>query len=305
MKQHFSLSVIFAFLLGALLFGTHFVFGFIEPTQTPPLSNVPTPLNTGSTGQSKAGGLILNTGGAVNGLIVDKGNVGIGIVNPPSLLSVGALAGSGSLRDLVTLGATGTSNWHDNDEYRLIFGYLNTGWKLGGISISAPVGMRKLNFYVADFNQFSLPATPKMVINHDGNVGIGATNPSEKLEVAGNVKASAFFYSSDERLKTTIRPIGNALEKVRKLTGVYFKWKESGAEQIGLLAQDVEEVFPETVATDPKNGYKSVQYGNLIAPLIESVKELDQEVTTLQLQNLVLEKKIEEMEEILNKLKTR
>ncbi len=88
MNTRLSPSVILSFLLGALLFGSRFVFSFTEPTSTPPLENVSAPLNTGSTGQSKAGGLILNTGGATNGLIVQSGRVGIGTANPSQTLHV-------------------------------------------------------------------------------------------------------------------------------------------------------------------------------------------------------------------------
>ena len=62
--------------------------GWTEPSATPPDGNVPAPLNVGGEGQAKSGGLILNTGGAANGLIVDKGNVGIGISNPNGRLHI-------------------------------------------------------------------------------------------------------------------------------------------------------------------------------------------------------------------------
>lgn len=55
-----------------------YVVAWQEPTQAPPGGNVPAPLNVGPTGQSKAGGLILNTGGAEYGLIVDRGNTKVG-----------------------------------------------------------------------------------------------------------------------------------------------------------------------------------------------------------------------------------
>ena len=57
----------------------YIVLAWTEPTQAPPGGNVPTPLNTGNVGQSKEGGLILNTGGAAMGLIVQSGKVGIGL----------------------------------------------------------------------------------------------------------------------------------------------------------------------------------------------------------------------------------
>ncbi|MFH1780668.1 MAG: hypothetical protein ABH841_01555 [Candidatus Nealsonbacteria bacterium] len=57
---------------------TFYVVAWTEPSQAPPAGNVAAPLNSGNVGQSKEGGLILNTGGAVNGLIIDKGNLCIG-----------------------------------------------------------------------------------------------------------------------------------------------------------------------------------------------------------------------------------
>jgi hypothetical protein len=86
---------------------------------------------------------------------------------------------------------------------------------------------------------------------------------------------------SDERLKTDIRPIENALERVDKLKGVYYHWKdenEDKTQQIGLIAQDVQKQFPELVNTD-KNGILSVDYPKLTAILIECVKELKQKLT--------------------------
>ena len=62
--------------------------GWVEPIVAPPGGNADAPLNTGSTGQSKSGGLILNTGGAANGLIVSSGNVGIGITEPRTPLEI-------------------------------------------------------------------------------------------------------------------------------------------------------------------------------------------------------------------------
>ena len=115
-----------------------------------------------------------------------------------------------------------------------------------------------------------------------GRVGIGTANPGEKLEVAGNVKASAFLYSSDIRLKKNIKKIPDALGKILKLEGVSFEWNENNKEDVGLIAQDVEKVFSELVSTDKNTGLKSVQYGNLVAPLIESIKQQQQQIEALR-----------------------
>lgn len=71
---------------------------WVEPSIAPPGGNISTPLNVGSTGQSKSGGLILNTGGATNGLIVSSGNVGIGTTSPTAKLHIGGVAGVDGIR---------------------------------------------------------------------------------------------------------------------------------------------------------------------------------------------------------------
>jgi len=129
------------------------------------------------------------------------------------------------------------------------------------------------------------------LIVENGNVGIGTTNPGERLEVNGNVKASAFWYSSDINLKQNIQNIPNALQKIQQLNGVYFQWKESGKDGVGVIAQDIEKVFPELVATDPNTGLKSVSYGNLVAPLIEAIKEQQKQIDELKAEIEVLKGK--------------
>lgn len=96
--------------------------------------------------------------------------------------------------------------------------------------------------------------------------------------------------SSDERSKKEIKTIPGALEKVTQLRGVNYKWKDDSKDertQMGLIAQEVEEIFPEIVHTD-QNGYKSLAYSQLISALIESIKELNA-------QNKELNKKIDSL----------
>lgn len=69
---------------------------FTEPSTTPPNADAYAPLSTSPTAQAKVGGLLLNTGGASNGLIVQTGNVGIGVVSPTQKLDVaGYVNGTG------------------------------------------------------------------------------------------------------------------------------------------------------------------------------------------------------------------
>jgi hypothetical protein len=111
------------------------------------------------------------------------------------------------------------------------------------------------------------------------NVGIGMANPDPRftLQVAGNMCTTGDVLAmSDRRLKDDLLPIGSALEKIRGLTGyTYFRNDlMDDKRRAGVIAQDVEKVFPEAVM-DLESGYKSVAYPNLIALLIQGIKELD------------------------------
>jgi alpha-tubulin suppressor-like RCC1 family protein len=101
-------------------------------------------------------------------------------------------------------------------------------------------------------------------------------NPSTgDLTAGGNITAL-----SDRTLKSNITTISDALNKVVSLRGVEFDWIESGGHGIGVIAQEVEEVIPEVVLTHM--GLKSVAYGNLIAVLIEAIKDQDKRIKLLE-----------------------
>lgn len=88
--------------------------------------------------------------------------------------------------------------------------------------------------------------------------------------------ATTVSCSSDSRLKTDIQPLSSALDSIVRLQGVSYRMKDpqtGGRKFIGLVAQDVEPVFPEMVSTDD-NGFKQLDYGAFVSPLIEAVKEL-------------------------------
>lgn len=114
-----------------------------------------------------------------------------------------------------------------------------------------------------------------------GSMGIGTITPSESLHVIGNILTSGTVtQASDRRLKKDIRPIENALDKIGMIEGVSYEWKENQkhhqGRELGVIAQDVEKVFPEAVRTD-KSGLKAVSYSALVSPLINAVKELKAE----------------------------
>ncbi|MBI4947766.1 MAG: tail fiber domain-containing protein [Bacteroidetes bacterium] len=125
-----------------------------------------------------------------------------------------------------------------------------------------------------------------------GNVGIGTTSPTYKLHVIGKIKTDDIDETSDERLKKNIVTIDNALTKVETIRGVYFNWRSDEykdrnfdtTKQIGVIAQEIEKIIPEVVSTDA-DGYKSVEYSKLVGLLIEAIKELKIENTTLKDEN--------------------
>lgn len=96
------------------------------------------------------------------------------------------------------------------------------------------------------------------------------------------IRANAFLYRSDRRLKKDITLLSGSLDKILQLHGYSYLLRSDNRKDIGIIAQEVEGVFPELVHTDPETGMKSVEYANLIAPLIEAVKEQQEEIDTLR-----------------------
>ena len=123
----------------------------------------------------------------------------------------------------------------------------------------------------------------------------------------GDVHATAFHEDSDARYKKKIEPINNAHQLVEQLNGVFFNWKTEEFEhkgfddsrQIGFIAQEVEAILPELVATD-EDGYKSVDYAKITAVLVQAFKEQQTEIEQLKAENekyAALEEKIVLLEE--------
>lgn len=86
---------------------------------------------------------------------------------------------------------------------------------------------------------------------------------------------------SDERLKTDIHRLENPTENILKLRGVAFNWKQNNQPDVGLVAQDVQKVYPQLVRSEA--GHLQVDYQKLVAPLIESVRELNERIRILEL----------------------
>ncbi len=129
---------------------------------------------------------------------------------------------------------------------------------------------------------------------HSGNDGPGSGLDADLLD---GKNSSYFQPASDERLKTDIQPITNALDKVLALQGVSFIWNEKAEEisakretlagrEIGLIAQQVAEVVPEVILdwieTEDGEKYKTVDTARMVALLVEAIKELNAKVAAIE-----------------------
>jgi len=90
-------------------------------------------------------------------------------------------------------------------------------------------------------------------------------------------RANAWNALSDERLKKNFKPIPDALEKIKAISGYFYEWKRGAdkSRKVGVKAQEVQKVFPEVVSKGD-DGFLSVSYDHLIAPIIEAVKSLSE-----------------------------
>lgn len=119
-------------------------------------------------------------------------------------------------------------------------------------------------------------------------INFGSTGNDTNINITGKINSSndiitqgSFYSYSDERLKKNIHPIENTLDKVDKLNGVYYEWKDGRKNvEIGLIAQEVQEQFPEIVKTD-QDGILTVDYSRLSVILIESIKDLKKQIQKL------------------------
>jgi len=115
-----------------------------------------------------------------------------------------------------------------------------------------------------------------------GNAQFLSNISGSQIEASGDVIA---FGSSDKRLKDNIEPIEDPLEKMDKIGGYTFIWNDKQStyegKDVGVIAQEIEEVLPEVVTTRG-SGYKAVKYEKIVPLLIESIKELKQEVDEIK-----------------------
>ncbi|MCH8519050.1 tail fiber domain-containing protein [Candidatus Gracilibacteria bacterium] len=190
-----------------------------------------------------------------------------------SQIAIGVLAGFNNTGDFVTgIGHDATGG--------------NTAHNVIGIGHRAGFNNTLANQFIV--RQSNVNSTP--LIQGDfqtGNLGIGTTMPTEKLDVAGNVRANSYLTASDEILKDNIVIYTDGKAIISGIEAKRYNWKDSGKEDIGLIAQDVQKVFPEAVS-EGSDGILAVDYVKLIVPLLQVTQEQQKEIELLkeEIQNL-------------------
>lgn len=257
----------------------------------------------------------IHSGGAVGGFSFADRNTG-GFVNSPGqgqrwvLYAQGTKAHLWSGGNKLTVtpdGLVGIGT--DNPVGRLTLSGITSPVQQGSISFFTPTG--DVEFNGGDDNVFIFRNTfgaGSATSFLGGRFGIHTTTPLADLDVNGTLRVTGnvvtlgdFIDLSDSELKKNVESIEGALETLLRLRGVTYEWKEPGrhatpaGQQLGMIAQEVEEVLPQWVVLDPE-GNKGLTYRGFEALVVEAVRELKEENDELRTKNSELEARLEAIE---------
>ncbi len=228
--------------------------------------------------------------GANRVVIAPSGNIGIGTVTPSTTLDVARVdptpASSATFWNLTYGGGlileNNISAANAVTGINLVGGNNNNSIAAIGMVQEVPNSLGGLAFYTGGAG-LGNSVPERMRIKSDGNVGLGTNSPTERLEVAGNVKATNVMVPSDARLKRDVTTLSNALAVVSQLRGVSYRWKDSGEAHgrddrvhLGFIAQEIGAVLPEVVKQGG-DGYYTVSYMEIVPVLAEAIHELGAE----------------------------
>lgn len=218
-------------------------------------------------------------------------NIGIGTTNPSVKLQV---IGSSVITGISTIANFSMTPVGSGSTIGGIgVTYYGDGSKLTGVvgtqvvtqtATSTPVYPTFAN--ATGVSSIGISTTQFVFIPNSGNVGLGTTNPTSKLTIIGDVlitgitTSTDFNSSSDKNLKTNIKTISNPIEKIMKINGVNFNWKDTNKKSAGVIAQEVMEIMPELTSGNPL----TLNYNGLIGLLIEAVKDQQNQIDLLKKQ---------------------
>ena len=274
--------------------------------------------NNAFTGNVYVGNLIAN-GSSNNGNVYANyvmagtiGNSGTTLTGTISTAAQTNITTIGTLTSLQVSGAAGftggTVTFNPTTTYKLILGNVGNVQIAGGTNgqVLSTDGSSNLNWYTIPTPVTGGATAGQLAIytsaaNIAGNSSV--TFNGSNVSITGGLLATqdiVAFYS-DQRLKTDITPITNAVEKVKAISGVTYRTNDVAAslgigddrEHVGVLAQEIQQVLPQVVLQapfdiDPTNGsisgehYLTVQYDKIVPLLIQAIKELSAEVEALK-----------------------
>jgi hypothetical protein len=248
----------------------------------PPGPAGPTTVTVGSTTTGPAS--VTNSGTSTNvvlDFVVPAGTPG----TPGTPGSGGSATFNGILGDTstktsdtyLTIASDGGNSYEQG--IKLIHHNPNYGWRIRGSDVDD-------KFHI-NYTQAGVENADAVTIdggltnsNYTNFVGIKQVNPIYELDVTGTIRATTdVVVTSDKRLKSNIKKIEGALDKLSKING--YTYTHDGKPSTGCMAQEIKEVLPEVVKGSEETTY-SVAYGNMTGLIIEAIKELKSEINELK-----------------------
>lgn len=225
--------------------------------------------------------------------VLQNGDIGMGTVAPTAY-------GHGGTNRIVEIKNTAPAG---NDiQSHLILSSSGTGSSLGGITWASTslAGEQRTGFIG---NVYETANQTKLSFYTRSNASAFA----ERFNIQGNGNAwlqGTLTQNSDARLKANIEPLSNALNNLLQLNGYSYNWIDENkdtASQIGVMAQQVQKVYPQLVK-EAADGTLSVNYMGMVPPIIEAIKQQQKEIERLNKENVELKKALMATDEKLNAL---